>query len=120
MDILPAIIMNEFHSLSGRHLFLAAAVFVWSIGRAMRATARAAAPGNPTPPAVAPPVAATGAKGGAVTAFASADGQAWQKVGSASVALAGEGYAGLAVCSHNEGRLNKAVFDHVTIEAGAR
>jgi uncharacterized membrane protein len=53
---------------------------------------------------------------GNLTAYNSADGVAWQQMGSTvSVALSGTVYAGLAVTSQNNTKLNTAVFDNVSI-----
>jgi hypothetical protein len=49
-----------------------------------------------------------------VTAFSSADGQKWQQVGALTVSFRGQVSAGLAVNSHNNHQLNRAVFDNVT------
>jgi uncharacterized protein YdeI (BOF family) len=53
---------------------------------------------------------------GNLTAYLSADGVAWQQMGNTvSVALSGTVYAGLAVTSQDNTKLNTAVFDHVSI-----
>jgi hypothetical protein len=53
---------------------------------------------------------------GNMTAYASADGAAWQQMGSTvSVGLSGPVYAGLAVTAQDNTKLNTAVFDHVSI-----
>jgi hypothetical protein len=53
---------------------------------------------------------------GNLTAYASPDGAAWQQMGNTvSVGLTGAVYAGLAVTSQNNTKLNTAVFDNVSI-----
>jgi hypothetical protein len=53
-------------------------------------------------------------KGNAVAGSVSDDGQTWQKAGGAELP-GGDMLIGLGVCSHNEGRLDRAVFDQVTV-----
>jgi uncharacterized membrane protein/uncharacterized protein YdeI (BOF family) len=53
---------------------------------------------------------------GNLTAYTSADGAIWQKMGNTvSVGLTGAVYAGLAVTSQDNTKLNTAVFDNVSI-----
>ena len=53
---------------------------------------------------------------GNLTAYQSADGATWQQMGNTvSVGLSGTVYAGLAVSSQDNTKLNTAVFDHVSI-----
>jgi hypothetical protein len=53
---------------------------------------------------------------GNLTAYQSADGTTWQQMGNTvSVALSGTVYAGLAVSSQDNTKLNTAVFGHVSI-----
>ena len=54
-------------------------------------------------------------KGNAITGSTSDDGKTWQKVGSAELPGGADMLVGLGVCSHSEGRLNRAVFDQVTV-----
>ncbi len=48
-------------------------------------------------------------------AYHSLDGTNWTLLRSTSVAMSDQCYVGLAVCNHNNGTLNQAVFDHVSI-----
>ena len=52
---------------------------------------------------------------GVFTAYVSSDGAAWTPIGSKAVAMAPSVSVGLAVCSHNTGALNTALFDNVTV-----
>lgn len=52
--------------------------------------------------------------GNTFTAFYSVDGSSWQQVGSQTMTMSTNVYAGLAVCAHNNGLVSTAVFDHVT------
>src|SRR5205823_10751712 len=53
---------------------------------------------------------------GNLTGYASADGVIWQQMGNTvSVGLSGTVYAGLAVASQDNTKLNTAVFDNVSI-----
>ncbi len=54
-------------------------------------------------------------KGDVFSAYHSLDGRDWTLLRSTSVAMSGQCYVGLVVCSHNDGTLNKAVFDHVSL-----
>lgn len=54
-------------------------------------------------------------KGDTVSSFLSEDGQKWQPLGTAKVALGKQALIGLLVCSHNNRVLNKAMFDQVTL-----
>jgi regulation of enolase protein 1 (concanavalin A-like superfamily) len=54
-------------------------------------------------------------RGPAITAWHSADGLTWTKVGQDTIALAGTVYVGLAVSSHDPSRAARAVFDRVTV-----
>jgi regulation of enolase protein 1 (concanavalin A-like superfamily) len=49
------------------------------------------------------------------TAYRSADGVTWTKIGSDTIAMGSTVYAGLAVTSHNEAALTTAVIDSVSI-----
>ncbi len=55
--------------------------------------------------------------GPTLTAYRSADGDAWTEVGSATVPMAAPVYAGLAVTSHQAGTLSEARFEGVRVEA---
>lgn len=57
--------------------------------------------------------------GSTISAFRSADGSQWTPVGSATVGLATSVYAGLALTSHDVGKLATATFTNVTA-GGAR
>ncbi|MGD0090296.1 MAG: hypothetical protein ABSE73_10285 [Planctomycetota bacterium] len=57
-------------------------------------------------------------RGDTVAGFTSSDGKAWNEFGSANVALGKEAFIGLAVCSHDGNRLNKALFDNVVQSGG--
>jgi regulation of enolase protein 1 (concanavalin A-like superfamily) len=57
--------------------------------------------------------------GRTITAQRSVDGSTWTTVGEETVALPATIYIGLAVSSHDATRAATAVFDHVTIGAGA-
>ena len=57
--------------------------------------------------------------GSTITAFVSPDGSAWQTVGTTALSPTAGSLIGLAVTSHDTSRLNIAVFDHVTVTAGA-
>jgi fibronectin type 3 domain-containing protein len=50
-----------------------------------------------------------------ITGSVSDDGQSWKKVAAAELAGSGEIFVGLGVCSHTQGRTNRAVFDQVTL-----
>ena len=54
-------------------------------------------------------------EGGALTGWVSDDGKAWEEFGRAEVDLPDDALLGLAVCSHNNGRLNKAIFDQIDL-----
>ncbi len=53
------------------------------------------------------------------SAYQSADGTSWQLVGTANVTMASDVSIGLAVTSHQDGALATAIFDNVTVIAGA-
>jgi regulation of enolase protein 1 (concanavalin A-like superfamily) len=57
--------------------------------------------------------------GNSFTGYISADGKAWTSVGSFTVPMASQLQIGLAVTSHANGALNKAVFDSVSITTSA-
>lgn len=57
--------------------------------------------------------------GDTITSFASADGQTWTQVGSATVDLDGGALVGLFVTSHNGSQLGTATFDHVSVTRSA-
>ena len=73
--------------------------------------------GNTAGPAIAPPTAWLKLKrtGDTVTSFASADGQTWTQVGSATVDLNGAALIGLFVTSHDGAHLSTAAFDNVSV-----
>ena len=54
-------------------------------------------------------------KGDTISSFLSEDGQNWQPLASEKVVMSEQVLIGLMVCSHNNGVLNKAMFDHVTL-----
>ena len=58
-------------------------------------------------------------RGETVVGFVSPDGKKWTEFGSAKVALGKDAFIGLAVCSHDGNRLNKALFDNVVLSGGA-
>ena len=53
------------------------------------------------------------------TAYYSANGTSWTQVGTAAISMATTFYAGLAVCSHNDGVLCAGVFNNVSVAGGA-
>lgn len=53
--------------------------------------------------------------GNVFSAYRSPDGTNWTSLGSTTVNMNGNYYAGLAVCSVNDGMLNQSVFDNVSI-----
>jgi polygalacturonase/regulation of enolase protein 1 (concanavalin A-like superfamily) len=53
--------------------------------------------------------------GNTFSAYSSADGTNWTLIGQATITMAASAYIGLAVTSHNDGTLNTASFDHVTL-----
>jgi len=55
--------------------------------------------------------------GNTFTGYASANGSSWSSIGSLTIAMAANVYAGLAVTSHNTGALNTSSFDNVSIQA---
>ena len=57
--------------------------------------------------------------GTAVTAFQSADGVSWTTVGSDTIDLGADVYAGLAVSSHTASATATATFDHVAVTSAA-
>ena len=57
-------------------------------------------------------------QGDLFTAYSSADGTLWKKMGSTTFSMGNQVLAGLAVCSHNDGTLCQAQFDHVDLQAG--
>jgi regulation of enolase protein 1 (concanavalin A-like superfamily) len=56
--------------------------------------------------------------GTSVTASVSADGSTWTTVGTTTVSMASNVYAGVVVCSHVAGTLASGVFDNVSVSAG--
>jgi regulation of enolase protein 1 (concanavalin A-like superfamily) len=56
--------------------------------------------------------------GNTLAGYVSPDGQKWDKVGDASIAMGPEALIGLAVTAHNNGALCNATFDNVRIESG--
>lgn len=57
--------------------------------------------------------------GSSITAYQSADGAAWNTMGSTTVSMTNDVYVGLAVCSVSSGTLNQVVFSNVAISAVA-
>ncbi|MGM8227491.1 glycosyl hydrolase family 18 protein [Cellvibrio sp. ARAG 10.3] len=57
--------------------------------------------------------------GNTLTGFSSFDGNNWTQVGTATVSMNSNAYAGLAHTSHAAGTLGNAQFDQVTVQAGA-
>jgi endonuclease/exonuclease/phosphatase family metal-dependent hydrolase/regulation of enolase protein 1 (concanavalin A-like superfamily) len=53
--------------------------------------------------------------GSTFTAYRSSDGRGWSTVGSASITMAATVYVGLAVSSHDRGRLTAASFSNVVV-----
>jgi hypothetical protein len=53
--------------------------------------------------------------GSTVTAYTSTNGTTWTQVGTTTVTLGANAYAGLAVCSRNTAALNTSTFDNVKI-----
>jgi len=58
-------------------------------------------------------------RGTAFTASVSADGSAWTVVGTDTIAMASQIFAGLAVSSHTSTATATATFDHVTVSSSA-
>ena len=58
-------------------------------------------------------------RGNVVTAYASRDGASWTTVGSATITLPSTALVGVAVSSHDTGRLATGAFDNVSVQAGA-
>ncbi|MCY3017688.1 MAG: polysaccharide lyase family protein [Planctomycetota bacterium] len=58
-------------------------------------------------------------RGEAVIGLVSPDGKTWTEFGSAKLALDRDAFIGLAVCSHDGNRLNKALFDSVVLSGGS-
>src|SRR5262249_8370108 len=54
-------------------------------------------------------------RGNTFTAYDSADGVSWNLINTATIPMATAVYAGLAVCSFNNSRLNASTFDNVSI-----
>ena len=52
---------------------------------------------------------------GTITAYRSADGHRWQRVGSDAVDLEQSVYVGLAATSHARGTMNVSVFENVSV-----
>jgi regulation of enolase protein 1 (concanavalin A-like superfamily) len=57
-------------------------------------------------------------RGETVVGLVSPDGKAWTEFGQAKVALGKDAFIGLAVCSHDGNRLDKALFDNVVLSGG--
>ena len=53
--------------------------------------------------------------GTTITAYQSADGSSWAEVGSATISMTPQVYAGLALTAHNYGAVNTATFDNVQV-----
>jgi alpha-L-fucosidase len=58
--------------------------------------------------------------GSNITAYQSADGVAWNQLGSTTIPMSNDVFIGMAVCSVDSGQLNHAVFSNVTIGAAAQ
>jgi regulation of enolase protein 1 (concanavalin A-like superfamily) len=58
-------------------------------------------------------------RGNTFTAFDSPDGVTWNTVGSVNIPIGNTVYAGLAVCAFNNGTVNTATFDNLSIVAQA-
>jgi regulation of enolase protein 1 (concanavalin A-like superfamily)/DNA-directed RNA polymerase subunit RPC12/RpoP len=56
-------------------------------------------------------------QGNTFQASSSEDGTTWTKMGSTTIPMGRQIYAGLAVCSHKQGTLCRAQFDYVTLHA---
>lgn len=59
-------------------------------------------------------------QGDKFSAYSSADGASWAEMGSTTIAMGSSVYVGLAVCSHTDGTLCEAQFDHVTLLGNTR
>ena len=57
--------------------------------------------------------------GSTITAYTSADGSAWTKIGSTTMTFTNPVTAGLIVCSHSAAQLNTSTFDNVSLVSGA-
>ncbi len=57
--------------------------------------------------------------GSTISGYLSPDGRQWTLHGKVDLSLSGTIYLGLGVCSHNQGRLNKVLFDHVEVSGAA-
>jgi len=53
--------------------------------------------------------------GSTITGYTSTNGTAWTQVGTTTVSIGADVYAGLVVCSHSTAMLNTSTFDSVTI-----
>ncbi len=51
--------------------------------------------------------------GSTIAGYVSPDGRQWKLHGKAEIPMSGPIYLGLGVCSHDQGRLNKVLFDQV-------
>ena len=58
--------------------------------------------------------------GSTITGYVSPDGRQWKLHGKAEIPMSGTIYLGLGVCSHDQGRLNKVLFDHVESGGAAK
>ena len=56
--------------------------------------------------------------GGTFSGLVSADGSAWQRVGSIAIPMPKRIYVGLALSAHNNAALNSALFDQLAVGAG--
>jgi len=52
--------------------------------------------------------------GNVFTSSVSPDGTTWTQVGTTTISMSGQVYAGMAVTSHSDGTLSTAIFDNVT------
>ena len=55
--------------------------------------------------------------GSTLAGYVSPYGRQWKLFGKAEVPMSGTIYLGMGVCSHDQGRLNKVLFDHVQAKA---
>jgi len=56
--------------------------------------------------------------GNTFTAYQSLDGSNWTNIGSTTISMATNVYAGLAVCSVNDGTISQALFSNVVLKVG--
>jgi regulation of enolase protein 1 (concanavalin A-like superfamily) len=80
-----------------------------------RATTNGSSLSTPGSAVVAPYWVRLSRIGATFTAYTSADGSAWSKVGTQTITMGATIAVGLAVTSHRDGPLATATFDHVTV-----